>query len=66
MGKYYSDEAKIVWNGNEIELHNRQAFQTDLPDTNHNVECFDIHPVLSNSFSYIRNYNYYSLVIIIN
>ena len=54
LGKYYSDEAKIIWNGNEIEIQNRQAFQSDLPDTNHNVESYDVHPVLSKLYYIIK------------
>jgi hypothetical protein len=48
LPKYYADEAKIVWNGNEIEVQNRQAFHSDLPDSTHAVECFDVHPIFSN------------------
>jgi hypothetical protein len=47
LGKYYGDDAKIIWNGNEIEIANRQNFQLDLPDSNHVIECFDVHPILS-------------------
>lgn len=50
MGKYYADDAKMIWNGNEIEIHNRQSFQNELPDSNHNIDCYDVHPILSIKF----------------
>lgn len=45
--KYYDDDCKLVWGGNEIEPANRQKFQTELPDTTHNVECFDVQPIFN-------------------
>ena len=47
MSKYYSDDVKFVWNGNEIEPQNRQAFQLELADSQHNVESYDVHPIFS-------------------
>jgi hypothetical protein len=47
LGKYYDDETKLVWCGNEIEPANRQKFQQELPDTTHNIESFDVHPIFS-------------------
>ena len=55
LTKYYDDECKLVWGGNEIEPAKRQTFQTELPDTEHNVECFDVHPIFSNIFRIINN-----------
>ena len=57
LGKYYADDAKVIWNGNEIEIANRQAFQLDLPDSNHAIECFDVHPILSNFILIHRKMN---------
>ena len=47
MTKYYAEDTKIVWNGNEIDAPNRQKFQVELPDSNHVIECFDVHPIFS-------------------
>ena len=47
LTKYYAYEAKIIWNGNEIEIQNRQSFHDELPDSIHNIECFDVHPIFS-------------------
>jgi len=59
MNKYYAEDTKIVWNGNEIDSANRQKFQVELPDSNHVIECFDVHPIFSKVFFFrdcISNY----------
>jgi len=47
LGKYYADDAKITWNGNEIDIKNRQEFQSGLAETIHSIEDFDVHPMLN-------------------
>lgn len=46
LGKYYADDAKIIWNGNEVQIQNRAAFHSDLPDSTHMIDCFDVQPIL--------------------
>ncbi len=47
LSRFYDEECKLIWSGNEIEPANRQKFQIELPDTKHNVECYDCHPIFS-------------------
>jgi NTF2-related export protein 1/2 len=47
MSKYYTDESKVIWNGNEVEAKDRQKFQMDLPVCKHYIDCFDVQPILS-------------------
>ncbi|RNA42263.1 NTF2-related export [Brachionus plicatilis] len=55
LGKYYADDAKIIWNGNEIDIQNRQNFQVELADCTHSIECFDVHPIF-NDFNQTGHY----------
>ena len=45
----------LFWNGNEIPTQERQKFQTELPDSNHSIESFDVHPILGNLFFFKIN-----------
>ena len=59
LSKYYSDDTKIVWNGNEIDPANRQKFQLELPDTTHIIECYDVHPI----FNEFNNSGHYMILV---